>query len=172
MPRTRRSGTATESVRNYLAEHPQASPKEIVDGLAAKNVKVSYSVAKNVKYTKPVGSRPASTTMKSGSKSESVRKFVAEHPGASLKQVVEGLAATGMKVSMALVSNVKNPGKKRTRKVAVAKPAVQPVPTAPMTKVKHAEPTLADMMEAKRLVDSLGGFDKAKAALEGLEKLR
>lgn len=173
MPRKRQSGSSTDAVRKYLAEYPQATPKEIVDGLAAGGVKVSYSLAKNVKYTKPAGDRPAST-VKSGSKSQAVRKFVAEHPGATLKQVVDGLAAQGIKVSIALVSSARKTGKKRTSKTTGAMPddTAQQVPLAAKTPAKHAVPTLADLMEAKKLVDRLGGIENAKAALDGLEKLQ
>ena len=39
-----------QSIRDYLAAHPQASPNEIVAGLKEQGITVSPGLASNVKY--------------------------------------------------------------------------------------------------------------------------
>jgi hypothetical protein len=115
-------------------------------------------------------------------KSKAVRDYLGKNPQAGPKQIVEGLAAQGIEVSRALASVVKyKPGpkkraaKKRTKKRAARKagrPARARAGVAAAPKGKANRLTADDLFEAKRLVDSLGGIDEARRALEALEQLR
>jgi len=46
-------GAKSQAVRDYLSENPQASPKEVVEGLKAKGVKVKVTLVNSIKYKKP-----------------------------------------------------------------------------------------------------------------------
>ncbi len=60
MARMKRGGKS-QAVRDYLSENPNASPKEVVDGLMAKGVKVKVTLVNSIKYKKPskIGRRRA-----------------------------------------------------------------------------------------------------------------
>ena len=45
-------GEKTKAARDYLAAHPEASPKEIVAGLAEQGMKVKIGLANSIKYNK------------------------------------------------------------------------------------------------------------------------
>jgi hypothetical protein len=173
MPRKPNPGSASQSVRNYIEQHPDANPKQIVDGLAAKGVKVSIFVAKNVKYAKPAkaktkASAPKAATKDTGvSKSESVRQYLAANSDATPKQVSDALAKQGIKASPTLVSGVKFHLAKKGKSKKAAKTAAK----LPAAAGNGRSLSLDDLVEAKKLADRLGGLDKAKAALEALAKL-
>jgi hypothetical protein len=107
-------------------------------------------------------------------KSQAVRDYLDKNPDAGPKQVVEGLAAQGINVSRALVGIVKyrsGPKRKATRKRKVRRRRVTRAVAAPKsTRANHL--TADDLFEAKKLVDSLGGIDEARRALEALQQLR
>ena len=42
----------SQSIRNYLAKHRSATPKEIVAGLAENGIEVSIGLVSNIKYSK------------------------------------------------------------------------------------------------------------------------
>jgi hypothetical protein len=46
-------GAKSQAVRDYLSENPQASPKEVVEGLQVKGVKVKVTLVNSIKYKKP-----------------------------------------------------------------------------------------------------------------------
>jgi hypothetical protein len=46
-------GAKSHAVREYLSANPQASPKEVVEGLKAKGVKVKVTLVNSIKYKKP-----------------------------------------------------------------------------------------------------------------------
>ena len=99
-------------------------------------------------------------------KSQAIRDYLQQDPGATPKQIVAGLAERGVKVSEGLAGNVKytsggarrgtgrRRGRPRTRRVAVNTLSAQ------------------DLVEAKKLADQLGGIEQARKALEALEQLR
>ena len=93
-------------------------------------------------------------------KSDAIRDYLAKNKDAKPKEIIEALAKQGIKVSQALVGNVKFTSGKKT--VKAKKKAGRP---------PRADLTAADLLEAKRLADQLGGISKAKQALETLEKL-
>jgi hypothetical protein len=101
-------------------------------------------------------------------KSQAIRDYLQQDPGATPKQIVTALAERGVKVSEGLAGNVKytsgpggarrgrgrGRGRPRTRRVAVNTLSAQ------------------DLVEAKKLADQLGGIEQARRALEALEQLR
>jgi hypothetical protein len=46
-------GARTQAVRDYLAGNPEASPKEVVEGLQQKGIKVKVTLVNSIKYKKP-----------------------------------------------------------------------------------------------------------------------
>lgn len=93
--------------------------------------------------------------------SAEIRKYVAANPKAKPKAVAEGLAEAGIKVTPVYVSTIvsndrrkSGKGKRRGRKAAAS--------------VKGD--LVETLLQAKKLVDTLGGIDAAKAALNTLAK--
>lgn len=100
--------------------------------------------------------------------SQAIRGYLAEHPEATPKEIVAGLAQQGVKVSEGLAGNVKytsrsgrGPGKARRGR---GRP--------PGRRAGAGALTAQDLIEAKRLADQLGGLEQARKALEALEALR
>ena len=98
--------------------------------------------------------------------SQAIRGYLAEHPEATPKEIVAGLAQQGVKVSEGLAGNVKytsrsgrGPGKARRGR-------------PPGRRAGAGALTAQDLIEAKRLADQLGGLAQARKALEALEALR
>jgi len=46
-------GARSQAVRDYLDENPQATPKQVVDGLKAKGMTVKKTLVTGIKYKKP-----------------------------------------------------------------------------------------------------------------------
>ena len=46
-------GAKTQAVRDYLAEHPEANPQAVVEGLQAKGMKVKLTLVRSILYKKP-----------------------------------------------------------------------------------------------------------------------
>jgi hypothetical protein len=92
--------------------------------------------------------------------SEEIRKYVAANPKAKPKAVSEGLAAAGVKVTPVYVSTIlsnarrkSGKGKRRGRKAG------------------NQGDLFANLVQAKKLVDKLGGIDAARAAIDTLAKI-
>ena len=98
-------------------------------------------------------------------KSRAVREYFESNPGAAPKEVVEALGAQGIKVSPQLVSNIKS-----RLKAGGGKPGRKPGRRASGQLVGGQ--SLGALLEAKRLVDSVGSVHAAREALEVLAKLR
>jgi hypothetical protein len=103
--------------------------------------------------------------LKRGEKTKAVREFLAANPTASPKEIVTGLAATGMKIKLGLANSLKygkrKPGRRRAPTVAAA-----------ARRSSNGAVTVDQLVEVKRLADSLGGIEHVRAALETLESLR
>jgi len=118
----------------------------------------------------------AKRKVKGKSRSEHIRDYLRSNPEASPKQIVEGLAEKGVKVSVGLASNVKytsgpgGSGKKKTvrKKAKAGKPAGKKT----AGRRGSAGLTATDLLEAKHLADQVGGIQEARAALDALEKLQ
>ena len=99
-------------------------------------------------------------------KSQAIRTYKSDHADAGPKQIVEGLAKQGVKVSAAFVSTVlsnerRKSGKRRRRRGGPGRKASG-----------GANGALAVLVQAKKLSDQMGGVEKARAALDALAKIR
>jgi hypothetical protein len=125
----------------------------------------------------------ASRTGETGevSRSQKVRDYLAAHPDATPKTVVTALAEQGVEVSSGLVASIKY-GKPRTRGRVVKRKKRRPVAArrAPVAAARttasrsrgSTQLTAQDLFETKRLVDQLGGIEKARRAIAVLEELQ
>jgi len=96
-------------------------------------------------------------------KSAAIRAYMAANPHAGPTEVVQELGKKGVKVTTVLVSNVKmNAAKKKTGK----KKRKQ----AGGSKVLMV--SVSSLVEAKKLVNQLGGISQAQEALSALSKLQ
>jgi hypothetical protein len=90
-------------------------------------------------------------------RSAAIRAYRDKNPDAKPKAVSEGLAKEGVKVSPGYVSTVlsnqRRKGGKRRKKRG------------------GAGSGYADLVQAKRLADAMGGVEKARAALNALSKI-
>lgn len=102
--------------------------------------------------------------LKRGEKTRAVREYITANPTASPKEIVAGLAATGMKIKLGLANSVKYAKRKPGRRKA---PSVASVARRTSNGV-----TVDQLLEVKRLADSFGGIEHVRAALESLEMLR
>jgi hypothetical protein len=102
--------------------------------------------------------------MKRGERTQAVRQFLAENPGATPKSVVDGLAEKGIKVKITLVNSIKykKPGQTGGFKSARVRSA------------RGGPGALGfdHLLEVKRLADSMGGTDQVRHALDALSQLR
>jgi hypothetical protein len=80
-------------------------------------------------------------------KAAKIRAMLAERPAASAKEIVEALAAQRVRVTAAQVYNVRS------------------------TNGKPKAEDYADLFQAKKLADAMGGVEKAREALEALARL-
>jgi len=80
-------------------------------------------------------------------KAAKIRAALADSPDASAKEIVQALSKQRVRVSLAQVYNVK---------ATTAKPKVN---------------GYASLIQAKKLVDAMGGVEQARAALDALAKL-
>lgn len=103
--------------------------------------------------------------LKRGAKTQAVRDYLAEHPEANPKAVVEGLKAQGLKVKITLVNGIKyNKARKAGKRRA-------PVAHAAARRTSTRGMTIEQLLEVKRFADSLGGADQLRHALETLAQL-
>jgi hypothetical protein len=104
--------------------------------------------------------------MKRGAKTQSVRDYLSENPEASPKEVVEGLKAKGVKVKVTLVNSIKykKPAKAGRRRAPSVRMATR--------RSSRNGVTVEQLLEVKRLVDSLGGSEHVRQALETLNQLQ
>ena len=103
--------------------------------------------------------------MKRGRKTQAIREYLAAHPTDGPAAVVAGLKAQGITVKPGLVSAIKygKPRGKRTR------PSVR---VAARRTTPNGSITVEQLLEVKKLADSIGGAEQVRSALEALEQLR
>lgn len=103
---------------------------------------------------------------KHGAKSNAIRTYLAANPDAGPSAVVAALKEQGVNATIGLVSNVKHrlskPKKKRGRPSASRRGSTN----------GHAEISLDQLLAAKQMVDSLGGVEVARVALDALVALQ
>lgn len=97
-------------------------------------------------------------------KSAAIRNYKESHASAGPKEITEALAKDGIKVSAAFVSTVlsndRRKGRKGRKKVAMRRSVGN-----------RSGGAFANLIQAKKLADQLGGVDKARAALDALAKI-
>jgi hypothetical protein len=170
-----RSGTKSQAISEYLATNKEANPKQIVEAMKQKGIEVSDGLAKAVKYGKGKKSAKkarratAAKGMPAVSGSESIRQFIAKHPGSMPKEIRQGLKQQGVKVSMGLISSVKYSGGKKTGK---KKRRMRASVVHAAARRTSASVTVEQLLEVKKFADSLGGADQVRMALDTLEQLQ
>src|SRR4029077_12754697 len=107
--------------------------------------------------------------LKRGEKTQAARDYLAAHPEASPKEIVAGLATTGMKIKIGLANSIKysKRGKKKAGRRGRA-----PTMTAAARHSSNGAVTVEQLLEVKKLADSIGGAEQVRQALDALEMLR
>ena len=105
--------------------------------------------------------------LRRGVKTQAVRDFLADHPEANPRAVVEGLKTRGFKVKITLVRSImykksSKPGRRRRA----------PVVHAAARKTAWAHMSIEQLLEVKRFADSFGGADQVRQALDTLAQLQ
>jgi hypothetical protein len=169
-------GLKSQAIQEYLSANPTSGPQQIVDGLKAQGIEVSFGLASAVNYRKPKKRASARKSAKRTvatdtpvSGSELIRRYIARHPAEKPKAIELGLKQEGVKVSMALIGRVKyakgtKAGKRRKSSTQVVRVAARTTPAAAVS--------VEQLLEVKRFADSLGGADQLRQALDTLERLR
>lgn len=177
-------GERSQAVREFLAQHPEASTKDVVAAMQEKGLQISEALASKIKYAKPAkksgakgrGRLKSGTAgdLERGARSRAIREYLAQNPAATAKDIIPALREQGIEVNEGLISNIKY-GKKgkassgQLVSVAAIRSTSGRNGTAP---VGPNGITARELFEAKRLVDVLGGIEQAKRALATLEELR
>ncbi|MBI1851255.1 MAG: hypothetical protein HYR85_13020 [Planctomycetes bacterium] len=168
----------SQAVRDYLAENPGSSPKAVVSALKAKGITISLSLANAIRYAKPksatkaVGKR-AGRPKGGVNRSEAIRQYLSQNPGASPRDIKAALKAKGIVVTDSLVGAIKYSKKARSGRKAgrpARRPSGRPVgrpPSAPKSGFLRAE----DLVEAKNFANRVGGVGAARKALDLLAQL-
>ena len=97
---------------------------------------------------------------KGATKSQAIREYLTENPGASVKDVIAGLGGQGIKIKANLVYFIKGKmkaGKQRRKKIAKAARAAS----------SNGDP-LTLIRDIKSLAERSGGFEKLKKLVEAL----
>lgn len=188
MARTKRTDGNTKSdlVRNYIAQRPQASVKEIVESLKQQGTSVSIALASKIKYDRMRkstgrgpgrGRKPAAATNNgsaSGTKADAIRQMAGsmERP-VRPRDLVAAMAAQGVQVSSAQVSQVLRGMGMRRRRRGGRRVAREGAPTTRQTAASSASRSISldSLIAAKKLADQLGGVDAAKQAVDALARL-
>ncbi|MBS0262653.1 MAG: hypothetical protein JSS02_11935 [Planctomycetes bacterium] len=162
-------GARTAAIRNYLAKHPSAGPKEIVDNLRQDGFDVSTSLVSAIKYgkmSKKAGKGLESNGPTKISGSEAIRRFLAENPDAGPKVIKEQLARKGIDVSAGLISFVKF-NVKRNNYASLRAPRVQ----SAARRTASTQISFEQLVQVKQVADALGGVDHLRRALDMLSQL-
>ena len=119
---------------------------------------------KNIRAVRRGNKRMAkSQVLERGTRSAAVRDYLSENPSASPKTVVAALKEKGIEVSEGLVSVIKyrkpagTSGRRGRRAFSLG---------------ANGDISANVLLEVKRVVDALGGIEKAREALSTLEQLR
>lgn len=189
-----RSGSVnkTQAVQEHYAKHPNASPLEVQTALHELGIDVPRSFISTTKWhmkkkgiAPAAAAEPASTSSgDSLNKSTEIRNLITARPDLRNKDVLEELQARGISVTPTLVSNVRKrlgaapkeepAAKKRTlRGRKPGRPPASASVAAPVKAAPAAGISFESILQAKVLVDSLGGdINLARTALDALAKIR
>jgi 5-formyltetrahydrofolate cyclo-ligase len=118
-------------------------------------------------------------TAKKVSKSQSVREYLKSHPEAATKDVTEALAKKGIEVNPNFVSQIRSYMKK-SNKTGTTKPTTAKqrgrkirgiVEKKQQMQESNGTLTIADLIEARKAANKLGGVPRAKELMDDLSKL-
>jgi hypothetical protein len=102
-------------------------------------------------------------------KSQAIRDFLTANPNMKVKEVVDALGKTGLKVSDNLVYNIKGRLKeKRRRKAHVVKAAKAAATTAFSNSTSIKTDAITMIREVKALAKKAGGYAKLKDLVDAL----
>jgi uncharacterized protein YneF (UPF0154 family) len=189
----KRDGSKSQAIQDYLKANPGANSKAVKDGLAKDGLSVSEGLVNKVKYSKPAklktGGRKATTRKAAAPKakatrrgrpaaggvnmSDAIRDFIAANPSASRPEIRDTLRTQGVAVSNSLVNAVFMKVKKgggKSAKRGPGRPKAAARAAAPVS--SGGNMSAAELINAKQLVDQLGGIDKVRDALSLLEQLQ
>ena len=190
----KRDGSKSQAIQDYLKANPGANSKAVKDALAKGGLSVSEGLVNKVKYTKPAkkktGGRKATTRKAAASKakatrrgrpaagginmSDAIRDYIAANPTASRPEIRNALQAQGVAVSNSLVNavfmKVKKGGGKSAKRGRPGRPKAAARAAAPAS--SGGNMSAAELINAKQLVDQLGGIGKVRDALALLEQLQ
>lgn len=163
-------GVRSQAIRDYLAHSPDAASKQVVADLRKARIDVSEGLVNNIKYgggrkkvrAKSTSSDPSQPV----SRSQHIRNYLAAHKTASPKEIVNGLKEEGIEVTVGLASLIKYSGKKGRRGSG------RRGRLAGLAGRSSGALSAHDLIEAKKLVDGLGGIGAARQALALLEQLQ
>ena len=174
----------SDSTRKYVAAHPTANPKEIVEGLKAEGVEVSLALANKIKYDpsrKGSGKKgrrkkkvaAAKTVSRNGASKHGVKAEAIRAAAKSLgkkvrpRDVIALLKKQGITVTSAQVSTtLKRMGMRKVRRGR--KPGR---PAAAVHAARSTSISINDLIAAKKLVEQLGSVEAASQALSALARL-
>ena len=189
----KRDGSKSQSIRDYLKSNSGANSKTVKDDLAKTGLSVSEGLVNKVKYSKPAGKKTGgrkATTRKTAAPkrkatrrgrpvtggvnmSDAIRDFITANPIATRPEIRDALQAQGVPVSNSLVNAVfmkvkKGGGKSVSRRPGRPKGDKRSVVPAS----SGGNMSAVELINAKQLVDQLGGIDQVRAALSLLEQLQ
>lgn len=187
----KRDGSKSKSIQDYLKANPGANSKTVKDDLAKTGLSVSEGLVNKVKYSKPAGKKtggrkstasktaaPKRTATRRGrpaaggvNMSDAIRDFIKANPTASRPEIRDTLQAQGVPVSNSLVNAVFMKVKKGGGKSAKRGPG-RPKAAPPSPSSSGGNMSASELINAKQLVDQLGGIDKVRDALSLLEQLQ
>lgn len=103
--------------------------------------------------------------MKRGAKSQAIREYITSNPAEGPAAIVAGLKAKGITVKPGLVSAVKygKPRGKRSRRPVLR--------IAARRTTRNGSITVEQLLEVKKLADSIGGAEQVRSALDALDMI-
>ena len=100
-------------------------------------------------------------------KSQAIRDYYNANPAAKPKEVASELKKKGIQVTPAFVSTIRSTSKKKNGKIG--RPG-RPVGST-SKRSANGEVSYESLLQAKKIVDQMGGLSEAKSALSALENL-
>ena len=97
-------------------------------------------------------------------KSKAIRDYKEKHGDVGPKAIAEGLASDGIKVTPQFVSTVLSNAKRKSGKKRRGRPPARRAAAA-------GNGSLAQLLQAKRLAEQMGGVNAARQALDVLARL-
>ena len=184
----KRDGSKSVAIQKYLDANPGANAKVVKAALAKEGLSVSEGLVNKVKYSKPAGKkRPGrkatqrKATQRKATRrgrpaaggvnmSDAIRDYMAAHPTATRPEIRNALQAQGVPVSNSLVNAVFMKVRRGGGKAATRRPG-RPAAAAAAA-AAGGELSAAELINAKQLVDKIGGIKKVREALALLEQLQ